>query len=633
MGFEEFLGVLPRFQDGIQGNPGWSTFGLELLFWVVVVLLTVALVRFQPALLEKAEARLRRTSQFERFWLIAFGLGVIFVRLALLPLIPIPVPKIHDEFSFLLAADTFSHGRLTNFIGPMWPHFESFHINMQPSYQSMYPPAQGIALAFGKVLTGIPWTGVLITTALMCSAIYWMLLGWLPAPWAWLGGAFACARFGIFSYWMNSYYGGSVAALGGAIVLGALPRFRQKPTVRIGLIMAVGLLILANSRPLEGFLFSLPILISVALILMENGKTDWLGALKTVLPAMALLALGSVGMLYYNWRGTGNALLMPYVVNWNTYHITEPFFFQKPNPIPHYRHLSMRTFYVAQEIPGLLISKYAMGGLAKFRAGNYYLFYLWPLSLVCIPCIYALCRSQFRVALISLALVTADLVSQTWPPQPHYASPALGAIFLILFFSLRYLRSSQHRYVIWGSRAAAIVLALWMISPIAESLWDPYRLRLSLSAEVTTKTNSIPMPLEIQRQRIQATLEGRGGKHLVIVHYPAFDDPSVDWVYNDADLDRSSIIWARDMGYGPNEELVNYYPGRQVWYVIHGDPIVMLSPYERDADPLNLALAHSPSHSPSETARPSAANALQQVARPPIPNSNAKPQVSAILDP
>jgi hypothetical protein len=59
--------------------------------------------------------------------MIAFGL-----RLLLLTVIPPPRPAIPDEFSYLLAADTFSHGRLTNPTHPMWIHFETLHELSRP---------------------------------------------------------------------------------------------------------------------------------------------------------------------------------------------------------------------------------------------------------------------------------------------------------------------------------------------------------------------------------------------------------------------------------------------------------------------------------------------------------------------
>src|SRR5215831_3556526 len=145
--------------------------------------------------------------------------GVIGVRVLLLPLLPVPAPGIHDEFSYLLMADTFARGRLANPPHPMWASFETFHVNWFPTYSSMYPPAQGFVLAVGQLL-GQPWLGVLLSNAAMCAAILWMLQAWMPPRWALLGAALIALKFAVASYWINSYWGGAAPATAGALALG-----------------------------------------------------------------------------------------------------------------------------------------------------------------------------------------------------------------------------------------------------------------------------------------------------------------------------------------------------------------------------------------------------------------------------
>ena len=534
---------------------------------------------FRP--IEQAFARLARRRILA---VVCVGFSELVLRLALLPFCPVPQPFVPDDFSFLLAAETFAGGRLTNPTPTMWQHFETIHVSMTPTYMSMYFPAQGLVLAAARTLTGHPWFGVLLMNALMCAGICWALQAWLPPSWALLGGMLAVLRLGLFSCWINSYHtAGAIAALAGALVLGAMPRFVKAPQLRYSLLLAVGATLLATTRPYEGLLLCLPVLVALGQWLVVGGNRPRGVALLrlTVLPLALLLAAGG-WMGYYNYRVFGSLTTLPYTLNRNSYAMAPYFIWQSPRPEPVYRHEVMRRFYYDNELAALdeMHRPWGFAVQTTLKMARGVLFFSGAallLPLLMFRRVLFDRRVHFLVE--CLGVMTAGMLLQIFF-LAYYIAPFTVVFYGLGLQAMRHLRVAKAEGVRVGVGLVRMMVTLCVVLCAVRAVAGPLQLAMPKWPASAWNFNWYgPGDFGRQRAQVESALAGLPGRHLAIVRYSAEHNPLDEWVYNAADIDKAKVIWAREMRPEENLELMRHYRDRRVWLVEPDARPRMVGPY------------------------------------------------------
>ena len=447
----------------------------------------------------------------------------------------------------------------------------------------MHHAGQGMVLAFGQVMFGHPWAGVYLSVAVMCALLTWMLQGWLPPTWALLGGLLGVVRLGLFGYWINSYWGGAVAAIGGLLVLGAMPRLLRGIRVRDALLLAAGISILAHSRPYEGLLLIVPACLWMAVRLLRGRGAEFRAiALRLVLPATVVLAVAGTATCYYYWRVTGNAFRMPYQEARDQYATARIFLWEQPNPMRAYPFEQMRMFYAGWELTKFLEAKSLAGLIHNTigKAGAFWMFFLGPaLTLPLLVGWRWLTDRRVRPLVVIAGVSAVGFGVNTWF-YAHYAAPITGLVYVLVLQGLRHVQAWRVDGRRVGMALARAVPALCVGMAVARACAQPLAFYMPPDWPMTwyfTRGRG----MVYSGRACWRNWKAQPGEQLALVRYRGNHNHFEEWVYNGASIDSARVVWAREMDEAKNRELIRYFDKRQVWLVDADASPATISPYPR----------------------------------------------------
>jgi uncharacterized protein (TIGR03437 family) len=319
--------------------------------------------------------------------------------------------------------------------------------------------------------------------------------------------------------------------------------------------MSAGLAILAQSRPFEGSLLFLSVAFALIWHYVRKGPSWRKHFLKTAVPT--LVGCGVLIMaatVYYNWRVTGNPLLPPYLLHQQVYGTPQNLRFgPEVTWAPRAAvHTDIKDNFDWQR--GLYHEQIPLGGLLD-RLGLK-LEYLWAFFLgpaLSIPLLLFGLWDR-RVRFLSITALFVVLGAGILYPFffPHYVAPVYSALLALAARGLARIRSLR--------LSTRPVGHFWLRTVLASSLIGIAMSTLGWTAMVA----AVP-PETTPRGQFEEQLKRKGGSHLVLVRYSAGHDFHKSWIYNDARVDESPIVWARDLGKAGNKAILRYYRDREVW--------------------------------------------------------------------
>lgn len=260
-------------------------------------------------------------------------------------------------------------------------------------------------------------------------------------------------------------------------------------------------------------------------------------------------------MGYYNWRLTGNALLLPHISNARTYRTAGLFLWDHKKPKLRYNNMALQVFYNGWERSNYQTDWESAKRVSRQKVDLFETTYFWAGALLILAALpFVLLDRGMRILGATLAVGAAAVFAVSWSFS-HYAAPLTCVFYGLLVQAIRHLRTMRIFSLHLGvalSRVMVLLLVLDTGTHLCYRVCDPLL---------------FPCRGDSNRAALAEKLQHLSGKHLVIVRYAELHNPHFEWVFNGADIDGAKVLWARDMGAAQNAKLLAYFKDRHVWLV------------------------------------------------------------------
>jgi len=470
------------------------------------------------------------------------------------------VHRWHDCAANLLQAELLLEGR---FARPALEHPESFrtlHVLVTPVYCSKYPPGYPAVMAVGLALGVVEWIPPLLC-GLTVAATWWLgrrLIGRWHALLA-AAGLAGCALVVDLGMLQIS---NTLALLLGALILGGWLRQQRRGWTYRGA-GAIGLLLgaLLLTRTFDAVVLGVVLMVATVL---KPGLACPRARRWTAMLALGGLP-GAIGLSAYHHAVTGSPLRSPYVIYETQQSYTGQFIFETVHPAPNLDRMpvNVRRFAESFTRPAHEAHSIARLPITAWRRFNAFAEKLGgPLMLLPLVVLPTAWRRRAARPIGAVALAYFGLYLVYAFNEPRYLAPLLPAIAWATAAAL-------HRP---GNRRASAMLEIaFLVLLVLGGIYEWRRL-----SETTLDRDSA---------RFQQALAGlpEGERQLIFIRYGGDHSYHCELVYNRADLNSATRVYAHDLGPAANQRLINAMPGRRAW--LYDEAAGAIAPLSREPPP------------------------------------------------